>query len=85
MKQPDEPIVTQRLDHHPKPGPDNAGPSPALLKEAITSVEHLSKSIREFPEGMRQAIHINETACGLSLGVGVIIGLLLTILVRKAR
>ena len=85
MNRPDEPVLTQRLDHHPKPGPDNVGPSPALLKEAIQSVESLSKSIREFPEGMRQATHINETACGLALGVGVVIGLLLTILVRKAK
>jgi hypothetical protein len=84
MNRLDEPGVTQRLDHHPKPI-EPSGPSPALLKEAITSVENLSKSIREFPEGMRQAIHLNEVACGLSLGVGVVIGLLLTILVRKAK
>lgn len=77
--------VTQHLDHHPKPTPNSSEPYLPLLKEAVTSVDHLSKSIKEFPDGMRQAFHVSETACAMSLGVGVVIGLLLTILVRKAK
>lgn len=81
----DEKQVEQRLDHRPPPGPPNVSPSPVLLQEAIKSVEGLSRSIREFPEGMRQSFHVSETACALSLGVGVIIGLLLTLFVRKVK
>jgi hypothetical protein len=72
-------------DHIKKPTPENPVPSSALLKEAITSVDGLSKSIREFPEGWNKANHINESACFLSAAAAFIVALLIATLARKGR
>ncbi len=74
-----------QLDHRNPPKPDNTGPSATLLKEAVVSVDGLSKSIREFPEGWNRANHLNETACGLAVAFGLVVGLLIAGIARKGK
>jgi hypothetical protein len=61
---------------HPAPKPDNTAPiTPVLLKEAITSVEGLGKSIREFPENLHKNCSPDWILAGLALALGLLIGL----------
>lgn len=72
--------------NHPAPKPDNTAPvTPGLIKEGIASVESLSKSIREFPREFFKQNSITETACGVSAAIGLILGLLLANLAKKAK
>jgi hypothetical protein len=74
-----------QLDHIKKPAPENPMPSATLLKEAVQSVDGLSKSIREFPEGWNKANHINESACFLSAAFAFVVALSIATLAKKGK
>ncbi len=65
-----------QLEHHPTPKPDTSNPlNPALLKEAITSVEGLGKSVRDFPENFHRHNNPDWVLAGIALIVGLLFGL----------
>ena len=73
-----------QLAHHPTPKPDNTGPfTPALLKEAVTSVDGLSKSIREFPETWHRHNNPDWVLAGIALILGLLFGLAIANTKRK--
>ena len=74
-----------QLDHIKKPTPENPTPSTTLLKEAIQSVDGLSKSVREFPSTWHKENDLNQTACGVSAAFGLVVGLLVAAIAKKGK